>query len=350
MAGMVMANTPGTGEFVYPELRHAKWHGWTLADTIFPSFVWIVGVAITLSLGRRLAKGDLPSALLPGILRRAAIIFLLGVAVYAFPAFDPHTFRILGVLQRIAICYLVAAVLFLYTGWKGQLAAALAALFGYWALMSFAPVPGYGAGRLDVEGNFAHYVDRLLLGSHNYGNTKTWDPEGIVSTLPAIASALFGVFAGQILAHYQTMAERIKYLLLTGAVLVPLALLWNQWLPINKSIWTSSFATFMAGLDFLLLGAIVWLVDSQGVKAPFRPFVIMGSNAIAIYMASEIIDIALHNIALGNGLTARAWLYQTFFAPLASPVNASLLYSIAYTLLMLAIAWVLYRKQWFLRV
>ena len=198
MAFMILVNNPGDGRHSYWPLQHAEWNGWTPTDVVFPSFLWIVGVAITLSLGRRLARGDSRSELLRQAVRRAAILFVLGVLVYAYPAFNLGTQRILGVLQRIAICYLAASAIYLFTRVRGQIVWIVSLMAAYWLLMAFAPVPGYGAGRLDVEGNFAHYIDRIVLGSHNYRHTRTWDPEGIVSTLPAIATCLLGVLAGHI--------------------------------------------------------------------------------------------------------------------------------------------------------
>lgn len=350
MALMVLVNTPGTGEYVYAELHHREWHGWTLADVVFPSFVWIVGVAITLSLGKRLAAGEAKSHLVKQILRRGAIIFALGLLVYAFPKFDPATFRILGVLQRIAICYVFASVIYLYMGVRGQMFAAAWFLLSYWGIMLFGQVPEFGSGHLDVERNFAHYIDRIVLGAHNYEHTKTWDPEGIVSTLPAIASALLGVLAGHVLGQKEELVVRLRQMVLIGAGLLIAAVIWDRWLPINKSLWTSSFALFMAGLDFALLALFAWLIDGLGFRKWARPFVILGMNAIAVYMASELIDITLNAIHLESGVSARVWLYQTFFAGLASPHVSSLLYAISYTLLMFALAWILYRKGWFLRV
>src|ERR1022692_3291703 len=197
IALMVLVNNAGSGRDSYPQLEHAAWHGWTITDTVFPSFVWIVGVAITLSLGKRLAGGTSKSRLMAQVARRAAVLFALGLAVYAFPSFDLGTQRILGVLQRIAICYLIASAIYLFTGVRGQILWIVGLFAAYWMMMTLIPVPGYGPGRLDVEGNFAHYIDRLVLGAHNYANTRTWDPEGVVSTLPAIATALFGVLAAR---------------------------------------------------------------------------------------------------------------------------------------------------------
>lgn len=338
---MILVNTPGDGRNVYPPLQHAEWHGWTPTDCVFPSFVWIAGVAITLSLGRKL--GEPKGALYRDILKRAAILFGLGLFLYAFPHFPLDTFRILGVLQRIAICYAVTAILFLHTGVRGQIAVTAALLGGYWALMAWVPAPGYSAGDLTVEGNLAHYVDRIVLGAHNYANTKTWDPEGIVSTLPAIATCLLGALAGQILRATTDNAVRTKRLLVTGAALLAAGLLMDSVLPINKKLWTSSFTLFMAGLDFLIFGAMLWLIDMRKVVTPFRWAIVMGMNAIALYLASEFIEIILHELHWKQAI------YQTVFVPLASPVNASLLYAIAYVLLHVGIAYAMYQRKWFPR-
>ncbi|MBY0505933.1 MAG: DUF5009 domain-containing protein [Bryobacteraceae bacterium] len=348
MAFMVIVNTAGTGDAVYAPLRHAKWHGWTPTDVVFPSFVWIIGLAITLSMGRKLAAGEARGPLLRTAARRAAILFALGLFVYAYPTFDVGTFRILGVLQRLAICYFATVAIFLYTGLRGQVVAAAVCLLGFALLMFQAPVPGYGAGRLDVEGNFAHYIDRIVLGAHNYAHTRTWDPEGVVSTLPAIGSCLIGLLAGHLLAAKRDLATRTTWMLIIGNVLVAAAFCWDPWLPINKSLWTSSFVLLMAGLDFILFASILWLVDGQGYRKGLAPFVILGKNAIAVYMASEVIDVTLQSIPMA-GTSMREWLYETFFAPLASPMNASLLYAVSYMLLMLTIAYGLHRRGWYLR-
>lgn len=349
MALMVLVNTPGTGDAVYAPLQHAEWNGWTPTDVVFPSFVWIVGVALTLSFARRIEAGVPRRRLLLQAFRRASIIYALGLFLYGFPRFDLSTLRILGVLQRIAICYLAASAIFLYAGVRAQAAWLVALLGSYWLIMAFAPVPGYGAGHLDVERNFAHYVDRIVLGAHNYRQTRTWDPEGIVSTLPAIATALFGVLAGHLLRLKRDLAGRTAWLLFTGGLLLALGLVSDHWLPINKKLWTTSFSLFMAGLDFVLFAAVLWLADGLGHGRFLKPLVIMGMNAIAVYMASELLDVTFDSIRVGE-TTLRVWLYRTLFAPLAAPVNASLLYALAYTLLMWLLAYGLYRRRWFLRV
>jgi predicted acyltransferase len=299
---------------------------------------------MTLSFGRRLASGAMRSDLMRQTFRRSLILYALGLLIYAYPAFDLPTLRLMGVLQRIAICTCAAAAIWLTTGVRGRIAWLFALLAVYWALMAFVPVPGYGAGRLDMEGNFAHYVDRIVLGRHNYESTGTWDPEGIVSTLPAIATVLLGTLAGDVMVASRSMGHRLRSLLAIGVVLIAAGLICDVWLPINKKLWTSSFALFMAGLDFVLFAGFAWAVDVRGWQRPVRPFVVLGMNAIAVYMVSELLETQLRVMRL------REALYVRVFAPLASPTNASLLYALAYTLLMFVVAWMLYRRQWFLKV
>jgi predicted acyltransferase len=343
MALMVLVNDPG-GPVSYSPLQHSEWNGWTPTDVVFPSFLWIVGVAMTLSLGRRMEAGVSRGKLFAQVLRRSAILYVLGLIVYVYPGFNFQTQRLLGVLQRIAICYLIAGAIYLTTRLRGQIIWIVSLLAAYWLLMALVPVPGYGAGRLDVQGNFAHYVDRIVLGSHNYHWTATWDPEGIVSTLPSIATAQFGIMAGHILRLKKTLAERTTWLFVTGNLLLAAGLICNIWLPINKKLWTDSFSLFMAGLDFVMFAIMLWFVDGLGYKRFTKPLVIMGMNAIAVYMASELGDEFL------SATHWHDWIFQHIFTPIASPINASLLYAIAYVLAMYVIAYVMYKRGWFLRV
>ena len=349
IALMVLVNNAGSGRDAYYQLDHSAWHGWTLTDTVFPSFVWIVGVAITLSLGKRLEAGIPKSRLLLQAARRAAVLFVFGLLVYAFPHFNLGTQRILGVLQRIAICYLIASAIYLYSGVRAQILWIVGLLAAYWMMMTLIPVPGYGAGRLDVEGNFAHYVDRMVLGAHNYAPTKTWDPEGVVSTLPAIATALFGILAGHLLRLKRDLAERTTWMFVAGSLLLLAGLICSVWLPINKKLWTDSFSLFMAGLDFIVFAIFLWLVDGVGWKRPVRPAVIFGMNAIAAYMVSEGLAELLDSVSVGSG-SLKQYIYRSWFAPLAAPANASLLYSICFVLVIYAVAYGMYRRGWFLKV
>jgi predicted acyltransferase len=347
MALMVLVNTPG-GPVSYGPLNHSEWNGWTITDTVFPAFLWIVGVALTLSLGKRMAAGVPRSQLFLQVMRRAAIIYGLGLLIYAAPDFNFSTQRLLGVLQRIAICYLIASAIYLTTRWRGQILWIAGLLVSYWLLMTLVPVPGYGAGDLAPGHNFSNYVDRIVLGAHNYRHTKIWDPEGLISTLPAIATTLLGIMAGYIVKLKRDLAERTTWLYLAGTVLIALGLICDIWLPINKKLWTSSFTLFMAGLDFVIFAGMMWLVDGRGYQRYVRPLAILGMNAIAVYLASEFLDEALGLVRVG-GISLHAWIFRNWFAPFASPRNASLAFAVCYVLLMYAIAYGMYRKRWFLK-
>ena len=351
MALMVLVNTPG-GPNSYGPLNHSEWNGWTVTDMVFPSFLWIVGVAITLSLGQRIAAGVSRARLFLQVLRRAGVIFGLGLIVYAAPNFNLSTQRLLGVLQRIAICYLIASAIYLTTRWRMQVVWIVALVVSYWLIMMLVPVPGYGAGDLAAGHNIANYVDRVVLGAHNYANTKYWDPEGLISTLPSIATTLLGIMAGHILRLKRGLSERTTWLYLAGSILIAVGLICDIWLPINKKLWTSSFSLFMAGADFVIFAGFVWLIDGRGYQRYARPLVIMGMNAIAVYMASELLEEVLSLVHVGGPASpsVHEWIYQTLFAPLASPRNASLAYAICYVLLMYAIASGMHKKRWFLKV
>jgi predicted acyltransferase len=344
IALMIIVNTAGDGEHTYAPLQHAAWHGWTITDVVFPSFLWIVGLAMTLSLGKRVAEGVPRSRLFVQVLRRALVLYCLGLVMYGFPKYDLSTIRLLGVLQRIGICYAAAAGIYLTTSLRGQIAWIAGLLASYWMIMTLVAAPGYQAGDLSVEGNVAHYVDRVVLGAHNYAHTKTWDPEGIVSTLPAIATALFGVMAGHLLRARREIAERTVWLFVAGNTLIAAGLICDAWLPINKKLWTSSFAVFMAGLDFVIFAGFLWFVDRMGYRRWLRPLEILGMNAIVVYMASEMVEEAL------RVLDWRDAIYGRVFVPLLSPYNASLAYAVSYMLVMYVIAYVMYRRGWFVRV
>lgn len=323
IALMVLVNTAGMFPRQYPPLRHAEWHGWTITDTVFPSFLWIVGLTITLS---RRTQSVL------SILKRGAGLFALGLFLYGIPTFDLETWRILGVLQRIAICYVCAALIYRVTGVRGQILWTVGLLAVYWALM--------GTERMDVENNFAHSVDRAVLGKHNYAETKTWDPEGVVSTLPAIATALFGVLAG---AMFKA-PDKLVRLFVTGNLLIFAGLVLDGAMPINKKLWTVSFSVFMAGLAYVAYAVVAWLVDERGYRRAAAPFVILGANPITIYMVSELLEIVLTMTG------TRVRIHDAVFASWLRAEAASLAYSLAYVLLMFGVAWLMYRRNWIVRV
>jgi predicted acyltransferase len=354
IAAMILVNNPGSWDAVYAPLRHADWHGWTFTDVIFPFFLWISGVALTLSFARRVERGDDRLKLFLHTLRRAASIFVLGLLLNGFPSYNLATIRIPGVLQRIAVCYLAAGALFLVTRLRGQVVAIVSLLGVYWVLMKAIPVPGYGAGVLDKQGNFAQWIDSLALSGHMWASTKTWDPEGIVSTLPAIATVLFGVLCGHLLRLTRSTAEKAAWMFSAGAGLISAGIVMDACLPINKNLWTSSFAVFMAGMAFTALALCYWLIDGCGWRRWARPFAIYGMNAITVYVLSGLLARGMTVIqwtgAGGKPVSLHSWIFDEIFSRLASPINASLLFAIANVAVLYLIALLMWRRKWFIRL
>ncbi len=349
IASMILVNDPGTWDAVYPPLEHATWHGWTFTDLVFPFFLWIAGVSMTLSFARRTERGESRHRLLLHAARRAVIIFAIGLVLAGFPRYNLATLRIPGVLQRIAVCYLAAAAIFLYTRLRGQIAWTAGLLALYTVLMKFVPVPGYGAGVLEPNGNFAQYIDSLVLTGHMWSRTKTWDPEGLVSTLPAIATVLFGIFAGHLLRTAKTAAEKTAWMFVAGNLLLFAGVVLSPWMPINKNLWTVSYALFTAGMAFDVFALAYWVVDVLGRRRWAYPFTVFGMNALAIYVAAGGLARVLGLIQVGDASLQR-WIFLHVFAPLAAPVNASLLYALAFVAVMYLAAWVLYLRRWFIKV
>lgn len=360
IAGMILVNNPGDWAHVYPPLRHADWHGWTPTDLVFPSFLFIVGVAIPLALGKRIARGDPPSAVLGKVLRRSALIFALGLFLNAFP-FDnlPSALRVPGVLQRIALCYLAAALIDLKAGVRTLVVAVVAILLGYWALMTLVPVPGSGAGDLSRAHNLAAWIDRGIVPGRLY--RKEYDPEGLLSTLPAVATTLLGVLTGRWLSTARPPAEKVCGLFAAGAVAMFLGKVWDPFFPINKALWTSSFVLWSAGLSLQILGLCAWLIEVLGVRRWAGPFVVFGANPIAAYVLSGIVGRLLTMVTVSGTLvrspvpvggppTVRAWLYAQFLTLGLDPTLTSLLWALAYVLFWLGVMAVLYRLKVFIRV
>src|SRR5258707_1103809 len=272
---------------IYSPLEHAEWDGWTSTDLIFAFFLFIAGVSMTLSFASRVARGVTRRVLAMHVLRRSALIFAIGLFLNGFPFFDLHTIRIMGVLQRIAVCYLAAGLLYLATMRRkitadkqarvranlGVIAGvALILLVGYWALMTFVPVPGYGAGNLGKEENLGAYIDRALMGGHLWSESKTWDPEGFLSTFPAIATALIGILAGEWMRSERSGTRKVLGLLIAGVVLMLVGRLLDPYFPINKNLWTSTYVLFTGGFAMLLLAPCYWILDLRGREKWATPF------------------------------------------------------------------------------
>jgi predicted acyltransferase len=367
IAAMILVNDPGSWSHVYAPLEHADWNGWTPTDLIFPFFLFIVGVSMTLSFAARVARGASRKSLALHVIRRSAIIFLIGLFLNGFPDFDFSTIRIMGVLQRIAICYLVAGLLYLAT-YRESLteggtairanvpAIALTAIIllaGYWAVMKLVPVPGYGVGGLGKEDNLAAYIDRSLMGGHLWSESKTWDPEGFLSTLPALATLLMGILAGEWLRSRETAARKFFGLAASGLVLVLLGEIFDRWFPINKSLWTSSFALFTVGCALLALALCYWAVDVRGWRRVAWPALVFGMNAILAYalaaLLSEVSDAFEFHYGRGHSATLHGLVYRHFTSHL-SPLNASLAFAILFVIIVFALIWPLYRARIFVRI
>lgn len=355
IAGMILVNNPGTWEAIHPPLEHAAWNGITPTDYIFPFFLFISGTAIPFAFGKRLEEGSGKNIYLK-ILRRSATIFLLGLFIAAFPFFDFSTLRIPGVLQRIAVCYLIASVIFLNTNWKQQTIIGIVLLLVYWILMTTIAVPGCAITTVDDKAcNLSAYLDRSILGeNHIWSLGKVYDPEGILSTLPAIVTALAGVLTGTWLKTKRDDFEKVGGIFFFGIVLVAIGWCWNFFFPINKALWTSSYVVFTAGLALCFLGFCYWLVDINGCKKWTKPFVIFGVNALALYVGAELMAKTLDLIKVtgadGEPQSLQPWIFESVFKPLAEPENASLFYAITYVLFWLFIMWILYRRKIFIKV
>jgi predicted acyltransferase len=352
---MILVNSPGDTGTVYVPLSHVNWNGWTAADAVFPSFLFIVGVSLVFSFARR-EEIPLSSARFAArVLRRTIILFALGLFVNSYPTFHLSAIRIPGVLQRIAICYFVASLVVFQTGLRGRILWLIGLLAAYWVMMVFIPVPGIGAGVLEPGRNFAAWVDWQVLKGHmwSYYDGK-WDPEGIISTIPAIATTLFGVLTGQWLQSPLSEKRKAVGMMCAGLVLLAAGHILNGWLPINKSLWTSTFSIFMAGMALVCLAFFHWLMDVEGLSEWAQPLIIFGLNPISIYVLSIVLDSTLRsmNLALSwdSGMNCPFHLFKIVCIPTTKPEIASLVYSFSILISMFIIAWVMWRKRIFIRV
>ncbi len=355
VAAMILVNNPGDWGKIYAPLEHAEWHGCTPTDLIFPFFLFIVGVSIVYALDT--AKNDKANhkELILTAFKRAIILFALGLFLSLFPNFDFSTVRILGVLQRISIVFLVSAILFIKTSRGTQLYTFLFLLIAYWAAMTLIPVPGYGYANLEKETNLAAWLDRTILTeAHTWKAVKTWDPEGILSTFPAIATGLFGVLIGTLLKQKDKIeAERISWMFSIGTLAVIAGLIWDLVFPINKALWTSSYVLYTGGLASIGLALCYWLIDVKQYKSFTLPFVVFGVNAITVFFASGLIPRILNMIQLnlnGEKVGAKIWLYETFYTPYFSPYNASLAGAITFIVIWWFILWLMYRNKIFIKI
>ncbi|HJQ21710.1 MAG TPA: heparan-alpha-glucosaminide N-acetyltransferase domain-containing protein [Gemmatimonadaceae bacterium] len=384
VAGMLLVNDPGTWSAIYPPLEHAPWHGWTPTDLIFPFFLFIVGITTQLSLDARRARGDDEGAVRRQILRRGALIFLFGFLINGFPFFTwsaidgiAHPsflerigdrllhWRIFGVLQRIGVAYIVSALIASRARVKTQVVVTATLLFAYWLIMTVFVVPGtglQGALLLDhPETTMAAYWDRTLLdwsrfglGNHLWVNGVTWDPEGPLSTIGAICTALVGNLAGKWIAQRRPLLEKLSALFACGALGMMVGLIWNWSFPINKNLWTGSYVVFTGGLACVSLSTVMWLVDVQRSRWWTKPFVIYGTNPMVAFVGSAVMARCIYSIFKvtyhNTRMPVQEGIYRALFASWLSPVNASLAFALAFVLFWFGVLTVLYRRNIILKV
>ena len=362
VAGMLLVNDPGTWSAIYPPLEHASWNGWTPTDLIFPFFLFIVGVTTHLSLSARRAQGADEGVLVRQIIRRGIIIVLLGWLMAVFPFYPLTRFtqmRIPGVLPRIGVAYVFAALITMRGTLKQQVMVLVALLYGYWFAMTLLPVPGtmggIGANLLnDPLRTLAAWLDRALLGGHLWVSSKTWDPEGPLSTIPAIGTAILGVFAGRWINQRRPLEERLNGLFAIGVLGMVVGLMWNWSFPINKSLWTSSYVLFTAGMAAVSIATISWLIDIRGVTWWTRPFVIYGVNPIIAFVGSGIMARLIYSLwkvdFRGAPTSIQQVIYETGFHSWLSPRNASLGFALCFVVFWFLILWALARKNIILKV
>jgi predicted acyltransferase len=381
---MLLVNDPGSWGNIYPPLQHAAWNGWTPTDLIFPFFLFILGITTYLSLAARRQRGDDTRALVRQIVRRGTIIVILGLLVSWSPFFswgplagvpDP-TFgqrvldrllhvRFPGILQRIGVVYIAAALLTLRTSLRTQVLIIAGILIGYWLLLTVVPVPGTGVPGWTVQeqpaATLAAWVDRAMLdwsaqgwGNHTWPLSKTWDPEGPLSTIPAVASAMLGVVAGRWLAVPRPIADRLAALFAVGALAAAAGCAWGWAFPINKNLWTSSFVVLTAGLAALTLGTSIWLIDVAGIRRWATPFVVFGINPIVAFVGSDVLARLIYSVVSVDTAAGRVPLetaiYRAAYASWLPPRLASLAFAVSFVVLWLLVLTPLYRRRIYIKV
>ncbi len=356
IAAMILVNDAGDEGAAYWPLKHAEWNGWTPTDTIFPFFLFIVGVSMMFSFASRIERGDSRSTLAKHVLWRGFLIFAIGVFLNGFPFFPLATWRIYGVLQRIAICYVTSGLLALYTSRRTQWIAIASCLIGYWVLMRYVPVPGFGVPThdmplLDPDRNIVAWLDRKLMMGRLYEVTR--DPEGLLSNIPAVATSLLGVMTGAWLRSARSAGTKAAGLAVFGVLGIVTGKMIDIWFPINKKLWTSSFVLFMAGMALVVLALCYWLVDIKQWRRWATPFLVYGANAIAAYVFAALTAHLLYHVRIHKGglaMSLQQWVYERVFVPLGSPADASLYFALSYVVMCWLAMLVLYRKKIFIKI
>jgi predicted acyltransferase len=356
IAAMLLVNNPGDWDAIYPALRHAEWHGWTPTDLVFPFFLFIVGVSMTFSFGNASARGVPRHSIFASAVRRALLLILIGVALHVaeWIGYNYAYLRIPGVLQRIGLTFLVATPIVLWVGWRGRAAIVTALLLGYWALLSWMPVPGSGVGVLEPGRDLGAFIDRAVFGAvHLSEEFQTTDPNNLLGTIPSTATVLLGVFAGEWIRLGRAASSTVLRMLAAGTIAAVLGTAWDPLFPINKPLWTSSYAIFTAGMATIGLSFCYWLIEIKRYRRWTFPFLVLGVNAIATYVLSALMTLALWKVpAPGSGSrqVMYMWIYETAYASWLSPVHASLAFALWYVGLWTVIMWGFHQKRLFIKL
>ncbi len=357
---MIIVNTPGSGAESFSPLEHAQWHGFTPTDLVFPSFLFAVGNAMSFSLDkyRQISNG----AFLAKVFKRAGLIFLIGYLMYWFPFFrfdaaghitgaPIANTRILGVLQRIALCYLFASLMIHYLSTRAAVITSMILLLGYWVLLLLF---GNQAQPFSMLGNAGLYLDKALFGDNHlyHGEGIPFDPEGLLSTLPSIVNVFIGYMAGRFIQKNGKGYETISRLMLTGALFIFLALWWNMIFPVNKKLWTSSFVLLTTGIDLLLISALIYIVEIKNLNTAnwTNFFVVFGKNPLFIYILSEVLVTILNMIRIAPGQSSFKWINNVLFQVVAPGAIGSFLFAICYMLLCWSVGWWLNKRRIYIKV
>ena len=348
IAAMVIVNDPGSWSHVYGPLRHAQWNGCTITDLIFPFFLFIVGVSIALAYSKRMDANVPTKSLYRKIISRSISIYLLGIFLWLFPDFDFTAIRWVGVLNRISFVFLACALLFLNTNWKQQIRIGATILLLYWIIMAYVPIPGIGKPDLSIpEKNWANYLDSLILPGVMW--QKTWDPEGLLSTFPAIVSGIIGMLIGKLYLSVKDENKRLVWLYFAGFVMFLAGGLWNWFFPINKNLWTSSYVLYTSGLGTLGLATCIFLVDMKGYTKWTFLGRVYGANAITSYVLAGMLTLVFYRMKIG-GTSLNGWFMEGMNGMGFDPRFGSMLYAIIYMLIIFIPALILYRKKIFIKI
>ncbi|MEC4814017.1 MAG: DUF5009 domain-containing protein [Scytonema sp. PMC 1069.18] len=364
IAAMILVNNPGDWKYIYAPFKHAEWHGCTLTDLVFPFFLFIVGVAMPFSLSKYTTSQNRPTAAVYWrIFRRGSLLFAFGLLLtlsslildWLFKGVSPDfsTMRIMGVLQRIGLAYVLAALAVLNFSRRGLWILAAVLLIGYWIAMQLIPVLGYGAFNLTPEGNLGAYIDRLILGTQHLYKGGPFDPEGLFSTLSATVTVLFGYFTGEWLSTQPRKSRTSVNLFIFGLICLIIGQVWGFVFPINKQLWTSSYVVFTTGWALLVLALCYEFIEVQGLRRWGFPLEVMGLNAIFVFVASGLFVriITKTSASVGsNAVSIYTWIYEHLFSSWAGDMNGSLLFAMTMVLFWWVVLYWMYRRRWFLKI